>query len=168
LPAAEEGAAEERPLEPGLRLIARDAKHNPLISALDWSSEAVERLFRVPAGYMRDQTQRRTETIAEENGLPRIELATVEQGIEIGRRLMDELLSGQTLAARPAAAAATDRPDASKCPFSGIYTGGVVPSEHRSPGDGDAADSDGENGEPYLNEIGILSAMAERRAKLEK
>ena len=39
------------------KLIARDDRKNPLISTFDWTSEAVHRILRVPAGFMRSQTQ---------------------------------------------------------------------------------------------------------------
>ena len=48
------------------RLIARDDRKNPLISTFDWTSEAVQRILRVPAGFMRNQTQERIEELARE------------------------------------------------------------------------------------------------------
>ena len=48
------------------RLIARDDKKNPLISTFDWTDEATQRIFRVPAGFMRSQTQERIEELARE------------------------------------------------------------------------------------------------------
>jgi hypothetical protein len=147
----------------------------PLISEFTWTPEAVERIFRVPSGYMRDQTQRRTETIARENERTTIDLATVEQGIDVGRRAMEELLAGMQAAAGPAAssdpaAAAKASGAASKCPFTGIYTGGTVPAEHLPGTNGGNGNGNGESyadGDIYLNEIGVLSAMAERRKKLD-
>src|SRR5574337_593049 len=47
-------------------LVARDAKHVPLLSAYAWSGEAVERILRVPAGFMRNRTQERIEALAAE------------------------------------------------------------------------------------------------------
>ena len=57
--------AEPRRRERG-RLVARDAKHVPLFSTFAWSSEAVERILRVPSGFMRNRTQERVEEIARE------------------------------------------------------------------------------------------------------
>ena len=48
------------------RLIARDDKKNPLISTFDWTDDAVQRIFRVPAGFMRNKTQERVEELARE------------------------------------------------------------------------------------------------------
>jgi nucleotide-binding universal stress UspA family protein len=147
-----------------LKLVARDAKKTPLLSAHTWSPEAVERLFLVPAGYMRDQTQRRAETLARENERVMIELTTVEQGIEIGRRMMEELLASPSVVKQPAD---SEKGDASICPFKGIYTGGAVPDEHHATGANGKSNGD-TGGELYLNEVGILSTMMERRRKLEE
>ena len=48
------------------KLIARDDKKNPLISTFDWTNDAVQRIFRVPAGFMRNKTQERIEELARE------------------------------------------------------------------------------------------------------
>ena len=48
------------------RLIARDDKKNPLISTFDWTNDAAQRIFRVPAGFMRNKTQERIEELARE------------------------------------------------------------------------------------------------------
>ncbi len=74
------------------RLVARDAQNNPLFSARDWTPEAVERILRVPAGFMRHRTQARIEELAQERGLDVVDLALVEEGIEIGRRLMAQMI----------------------------------------------------------------------------
>ena len=75
------------------RLIARDDRKNPLISTFDWTSEAVPRILRVPAGFMRNQTQERIEALARERGVVTIDLALVEEGIEIGKRMMAEMIA---------------------------------------------------------------------------
>jgi GNAT superfamily N-acetyltransferase/ribosomal protein L40E len=84
-------------------LVARDAKNVPLLSALGWSSEAVERILRVPSGFMRDRTQQRIEALAAERGVGAVSLALVEEGIAIGRQMMEEMLRNEA-AARAAAA----------------------------------------------------------------
>jgi hypothetical protein len=75
------------------RLIARDDKKNPLISTFDWTNEATLRIFRVPAGFMRSQTQERIEALARERAAALIDLALVEDGIEIGKRMMAEMIA---------------------------------------------------------------------------
>jgi nucleotide-binding universal stress UspA family protein len=75
------------------KLIARDDKKNPLISTLDWSTEAAQRILRVPAGFMRNKTQERVEGIARERALTAIDLALVEEGIEIGKQIMAQVIA---------------------------------------------------------------------------
>jgi nucleotide-binding universal stress UspA family protein len=88
----------------GPKLVARDDKKNPLISAYDWTNEAVQRILRVPAGFMRNQTQERIEALAAERAAARrpeasgeggttIDLALVEEGIEIGKTMMAEMIA---------------------------------------------------------------------------
>ena len=45
------------------RLVARDERKNPLISTFDWTSDAAQRILRVPAGFMRNKTQERIEEL---------------------------------------------------------------------------------------------------------
>jgi hypothetical protein len=75
------------------RLIARDDKKNPLISTFEWTSDAAQRILRVPAGFMRNQTQERIEELARERAATTIDLAFVEEGIEIGKRMMAEMIA---------------------------------------------------------------------------
>src|SRR5204863_6438969 len=75
------------------RLIARDERKNPLISTFEWTNEAAQRIFRVPAGFMRSQTQERIEELARERTATTIDLALVEAGIEIGKKMMAEMIA---------------------------------------------------------------------------
>jgi hypothetical protein len=75
------------------RLIARDERKNPLISTFEWTSDAVQRVLRVPAGFMRTQTQERIEELARARAATAIDLALVEEGIEIGKRMMAEMIA---------------------------------------------------------------------------
>jgi len=91
------------------KLIARDDKKNPLISAFDWTDDATQRIFRVPAGFMRAKTQERIEELAKERGASSIDLGLVEEGIEIGKRMMAEMIAtysgpGVSAGTRPAEA----------------------------------------------------------------
>jgi nucleotide-binding universal stress UspA family protein len=78
------------------KLIARDDKKNPLISTFDYSAEAAQRILRVPAGFMRNKTQERVEVIARERAVTAIDLALVEEGIEIGKKIMAEMIAAST------------------------------------------------------------------------
>jgi hypothetical protein len=120
------------------RLVARDERKNPLISTFDWTSDAAQRILRVPAGFMRNKTQERIEELARERAAASIDLALVEEGIEIGKRMMAEMI-------------ATYSPPAS--------------NGSASPGTG-ATDTNGAarptatagNGSDYLNEVGRITA----------
>ena len=85
------------------RLVARDGKGVPLLSTREWTEDAMVRIFRVPAGFMRDKTQERVEALAERRGVDTVGLDLVEEGVEIGLRLMEEAL-GQAGAAQSDAA----------------------------------------------------------------
>jgi nucleotide-binding universal stress UspA family protein len=80
------------------RLIARDDKKNPLISTFEWTAEATQRIMRVPAGFMRNKTQERIEELARERAAAfgeggGIDLALVEEGIELGKKMMAEMIA---------------------------------------------------------------------------
>ena len=75
--------------ESDFKILARDAKGNPLVSRFEWTADALPRILRVPAGFMRDKTQRRVEELAAERGAATIDLALVEDGIEHGRHSVD-------------------------------------------------------------------------------
>jgi nucleotide-binding universal stress UspA family protein len=88
----------------GVKLIARDERKNPLISTFAWTADATQRIFRVPAGFMRNKTQERIEELARERaaacraeasgeGGATIDLALVEEGIELGKRMMAEMIA---------------------------------------------------------------------------
>ncbi len=118
-PSSEDGAS--------ARLIARDDKKNPLISAFNWTDEATQRIFRVPAGFMRNKTQERIEELARERAAATIDLALVEDGIEIGKRMMAEMIAnypapGATpIVAAPAREAATPPASVQEGPAGGGY-----------------------------------------------
>jgi nucleotide-binding universal stress UspA family protein len=75
------------------KLVARDDKKNPLISTFDWTGEAAQRILRVPAGFMRNKTQERIEELARERAAATIDLRLVEEGIEIGKKMMAEMIA---------------------------------------------------------------------------
>jgi hypothetical protein len=77
----------------GSRLVARDDKKNPLISTFEWTADAAQRILRVPAGFMRNQTQERIEELARERAASAIDLALVEEGIELGKKMMAEMIA---------------------------------------------------------------------------
>jgi nucleotide-binding universal stress UspA family protein len=135
------------------KLIARDERKNPLISTFDWTSEAAQRILRVPAGFMRNQTQERIEELARERaaacraeasgeGGASIDLALVEEGIEIGKKMMAEMIANY--------------PSQGKSP--GAATTGPTPGPSAAASGAPAAEAPAANGSGYLNEVSALSA----------
>ncbi len=141
-PASAEATASKAAGQAGgeARLVARDDKKNPLISTFEWTDEAVQRIFRVPAGFMRNQTQERVEELARERAATGIDLGLVEDGIEIGKRMMAEMIAnyqapGKSPATAPSAAAPAPEAPAQT---NGAARTVVVPAG---------------NGSGYLNEV---------------
>jgi hypothetical protein len=87
------GTATPAGVDSDKRLVARDDKKNPLISSFEWTADASQRVLRVPAGFMRNKTQERIEELARERAASTINLALVEEGIEIGKKMMAEMIS---------------------------------------------------------------------------
>jgi hypothetical protein len=144
------------PEEGDLNLIARDAANNPLLSRFEWTDDAVARVLRVPAGFMRDRTQTRIEELAAERSAATIDLALVEDGIEHGRRMMAEML-GQMEAGKAAGAAAAAKPNG----------GGQAAGAEECPVD-HAAEGNGAQEHPRLalNEVSVMSELERKRRDL--
>jgi len=171
-PATDDGGDDE-----GLRLIARDAANNPLLSRFDWTENAAQRVLRVPAGFMRDRTQRRIEELAAEKGATAIDLALVEEGIEHGRRMMAEMIGQQEAAkkqaARPAATGGAEGPEA---PSNGAGNGhGANGSAAECPVDLSEEAAEAPEAVPAatddpprlaLNEVSVMSEMERQRRGL--
>ncbi|HEY4671270.1 MAG TPA: universal stress protein, partial [Gemmatimonadaceae bacterium] len=132
----EAGAAEQTSAGEGARLIARDDKKNPLISTFNWTDDATQRILRVPAGFMRNKTQERIEELARERAATTIDLPLVEDGIELGKKMMAEMIS--TYSAPPS---------------TGMKSAGSTAS-----GNGNG------NGKGYLNEVSQINARASGEA----
>jgi nucleotide-binding universal stress UspA family protein len=124
------------------RLIARDDRKNPLISTFEWTNDAAQRILRVPAGFMRNKTQERIEDLARERAVVGIDLALVEEGIEIGKQMMAEMIANYPAPGKPAAATAA-QVQADAAAASG--TAGSPPPA---------------NGSGYLNEVSAVPAVA--------
>jgi hypothetical protein len=59
-----------------------------------WTAEAVTRLNRVPAGFMRDMTREAIEKVARARQVGIVDLALCEEGIGHARTTMNEVISG--------------------------------------------------------------------------
>ncbi len=153
---APEAASEER------KLIARDDDRVPLLSTYEWSGEAVERILRVPAGFMRDRTQERVELVAREKHVSEIGIKTVEEGIALGRELMEQMIAAYeigkgegTQASAVAEAESKAATAAGRCPFSALAEAGAGDAQVEAAKDAKAG--------AYLNEVGLMSALDEKR-----
>ncbi len=151
-----EAPADER------KLIARDEDRVPLLSNHEWTADAVERILRVPAGFMRDRTQERVELVAREKHVPQIGIKTVEEGIALGRELMEQMIAAYEMgktdespAAGVAEAEAKAATTAGRCPFSALAEAGASEAQVEAAKDAKAG--------TYLNEVGLMSALDEKR-----
>ena len=127
------------------RLVARDERKNPLISTFEWTNDAAQRIFRVPAGFMRSQTQERIEELARERTAASIDLALVEEGIEIGKRMMAEMIATYSSSGASPGVATAARASAG----ASAVTSGAPADPNRS---------------DYLNEVSARPAMASGRS----
>lgn len=82
---------------------------NPIVTVrlgeFEWTQPAIERLNRVPEGFMRDITRTKIEDYARQHQLSFITLETAEEGIAVGRQLMAEMIAGYSQAKQE------DKPD---------------------------------------------------------
>src|SRR5437016_1541452 len=62
--------------------------------AFRWTPEAVARLNRVAAGFMRDMTREEVEKVAREKAVLTVDLAVCEEGIGHARNTMNEVIAG--------------------------------------------------------------------------
>ncbi len=134
------------------KVVGTDEQGIELRSVFGWTNEAVARVLRVPAGFMRDRTQGRIEEIALERKRETIDLPLVEAGIEEGRNAMAKMLEEQgILSSAQVEELRAEATETGKCPFSKavshVYSG--------SP-------------ELVLNEVGVLSSMDSLRAGLKR
>ena len=144
------------------KLIARDGDRVPLLSSYEWTADATARILRVPAGFMRDRTQERVELVAREKHVSQIGIRTVEEGIELGHELMEQMIAAYeigkgegTQATEVAEAETKAAAAAGKCPFSALAEAGASEAQVKAAKDAKAG--------AYLNEVGLMSALDEKR-----
>ncbi len=70
-------------------------------SAFIWQPEAVARLDRVPAGFMREMTREEIEKVAAAKSVTTIDLVVCEEGIGQARQLMNEVIAGYVSQKKP-------------------------------------------------------------------
>ncbi len=154
--AVSEATSDER------KLIARDGDRVPMLSTYEWTADATARILRVPAGFMRDRTQERVELVAREKHVSQIGIRTVEEGIELGHELMEQMIAayeigkGEGTQATEVAEAETKAATAAgRCPFSALAEAGASEAQVKAAKDAKAG--------AYLNEVGLMSALDEKR-----
>lgn len=140
------------------KLVAVLEDGTELKSIYSWSADAVARLSRVPAGFMREKTQERIEDWALNNQIESITMEIVEKGLELGKKAMESFLEEQGIATKEEIAQAKQQTEEGKCPFrslfgekdngpiSHVYSGAV---------------------EQVLNEVGTMSVASKRRQELK-
>jgi Proto-chlorophyllide reductase 57 kD subunit len=64
------------------------------LGAFTWTQEAINRMNRVPEGFMRDMTREKIEDYARQHDVHVVTLDVAERGIEVGRQLMAEMIAG--------------------------------------------------------------------------
>ncbi len=145
---------QEAATDASLKLIGRDAKKNPMLSTFEWTPEASQRVLQVPHGFMRDRTQTRVEELATERKVRNIDLQLVEDGIEAGKVMMEEMVKTQDEAAASTNGNATH----------GKTVSSAVATEAKCPFAGAVEKSEG-NVDLYLNEVGLMTELAARKKK---
>src|SRR5262245_54617585 len=73
----------------------------PGVPSFAWTEDAVARLNRVPAGFMRDMTREEVERVAADKGVAVIDLAVGEEGIGHARETMNEVIAGYVSTKKP-------------------------------------------------------------------
>ncbi len=143
-------------LDTDKKLIAVDAKGKQLLSVFDWTDEAVARILRVPAGFMRDKTQSRIEEVALDRKLVTVDLDTVEAGIELGRQMMAEMLAQAQAPRTDAIDRVSAAPDKCPVPHADLKPEGINIKK---------TESHVYNGTPQqpLNEEGVMSELDKLR-----
>jgi nucleotide-binding universal stress UspA family protein len=68
------------------------------LGTFTWTQDALNRLNRVPEGFMRDMTREKIEDYARQYDVYVVTLEVAEKGIEVGRQLMAEMIAGYSQA----------------------------------------------------------------------
>ena len=68
------------------------------LGTFTWTQEALQRLNRVPEGFMRDMTREKIEDYARQHDVALVTLDVAEKGIEVGRQLMADMIAGYSQA----------------------------------------------------------------------
>jgi hypothetical protein len=86
------------------------------LGTFTWTQDAVNRLNRVPEGFMRDMTREKIEDYARHHAVPLVTLDVAEKGIEVGRQLMAEMIAGYSRGKREAGTEKTPAAEGASTP----------------------------------------------------
>jgi hypothetical protein len=98
------------------------------LGTFTWTKDALNRLNRVPEGFMRDMTREKIEDYARHHNVPLVTHDVAEKGIEVGRQLMAEMIAGYSQTKREAEAGNDRAADVSGAPASTTTVLNEVPS----------------------------------------
>jgi nucleotide-binding universal stress UspA family protein len=98
------------------------------LGTFTWTKDALNRLNRVPEGFMRDMTREKIEDYARHHHVPLVTHDVAEKGIEVGRQLMAEMIAGYSQTKREAEAGNDRAADVGGAPASTTTVLNEVPS----------------------------------------
>jgi hypothetical protein len=98
------------------------------LGAFTWTQEAVNRLHRVPEGFMRDLTREKIEDYGRQHHVSLVTLEVAEKGIEVGRQLMAEMIAGYSQAKRQTDGEEARTSEATPAPAGGTMVMNEVPN----------------------------------------
>ncbi len=166
--------------------IGIDDKGESLRSVFTWTDEAVAKLFTIPAGFMRDRTQRRAEALALESQIESIDNELLARAVEQGKTAMIDALvetgmltpeqQSMLLDLKGKHAMKTNEPPASgpggeaKCPFDALFSQDKEQRLTVQTGNGKSRPASNvyKGVVPQvLNEVGVMSDLARRRTEFK-
>ncbi len=146
--------------EETMQIVAHDKSGTAVLSRFAWTEKAAARILRVPKGFMRDRTQGRIEELAAERDVEEVDLKLVEEGIELGLRMMKEMMSSFGAGAKEA-----PQEEAAKgpevCPVAHDERAGS-PAAAGAPAGAPAKNA----GPQPLNEVSVMSELDKERREL--
>jgi hypothetical protein len=102
------------------------------LGAFSWTQDALNRLNRVPEGFMRDMTREKIEEYARQHEVSLVTLDVAEMGIEVGRQLMAEMIAGYSQAKKEGQEVHSHQAESTAAPVLKVAVLNEVPSVQRT------------------------------------
>jgi nucleotide-binding universal stress UspA family protein len=102
------------------------------LGAFSWTQDALNRLNRVPEGFMRDMTREKIEEYARQHEVSLVTLEVAEKGIEVGRQLMAEMIAGYSQAKKEGQEVHSHQAESMAAPVLKVAILNEVPSVQRT------------------------------------